>query len=297
LFDRAGTGSRLALFMLLAVLVAVGLQGRAPAPVWDSQSQAHDAEVVGALGAIGLVLLLALAVRSRRAPADQLLATRLRVALWYVLGAGEVALAVMFVLLVANIRLVPARPGRVTGARPTAPLGHLLRPPGASPAGSHLPLSGILYGLAAALVLAAILAVALRVMRHAPRPSGPELRPPAQEYSGEMQEALLWGQRALLEMDDARAAIIACYLAMEESLARAGTARASAETPDELLGRAARTLLISGGAAAQLTSLFYEARFSSHPLGDAQKGLAQQALAELVAALDHPRAVAAGAAP
>jgi hypothetical protein len=112
-----------------------------------------------------------------------------------------------------------------------------------------------------------------------------------------MQEALLWGQRALLEMDDARAAIIACYLAMEESLARAGTARASAETPDELLGRAARTLLISRGAAAQLTSLFYEARFSSHPLDDAQKGGAQKALAELVAALDHPRAVAAGAAP
>ena len=41
------------------------------------------------------------------------------------------------------------------------------------------------------------------------------------------------------ELDDARAAIIRRYLAMELTLAEAGAARAVAETPDELLARAA----------------------------------------------------------
>ena len=70
----------------------------------------------------------------------------------------------------------------------------------------------------------------------------------AEDYSSTLEEALLGGRRALLELDDARAAIIACYVAMEESLARAGTARL-AETPDELLAKASSTLLISAGAA------------------------------------------------
>ena len=38
-------------------------------------------------------------------------------------------------------------------------------------------------------------------------------------------------------------------------------------------------------AAARLTALFYEARFSSHPLGPAQRDAAEQALDELAAAL------------
>jgi hypothetical protein len=112
-----------------------------------------------------------------------------------------------------------------------------------------------------------------------------------------LQEALVWGQRALLDLDDARAAIIACYVAMEESLARAGTARASAETPDELLARAAQAFLVSAGAASRLTSLFYEARFSSHPLGTAHRESAETALAGLVAELDQARPIPAGAAP
>jgi hypothetical protein len=296
LFDRTGTGARLALFILLTLLVAVGLHGRAPQPPWDSRSNVQDAQVVGALGAVGAVLLVALAVRSHRAPPDQLLAARLRTALRYVLGAGMSALAVAFVLLVVDIRLPPARPGRGSGAPPREHVGHLSSPT-TSVARSHFPLSEIVYGLAAALLVAAIAAVALRALRPRPRQPAPEPEPPAQEYGGALQEALLWGKRALLELDDARAAIIACYVAMEQSLARAGTAKSSAETPDELLARAARTILISAPAAARLTSLFYEARFSSHPLDRAQKDAAERALAELVSELDGPRAVAAGAAP
>ena len=40
-----------------------------------------------------------------------------------------------------------------------------------------------------------------------------------------------------------------------------------------------------GTAAARLTALFYEARFSSHPLDRSQRDAAEQALDELAAAL------------
>jgi hypothetical protein len=72
---------------------------------------------------------------------------------------------------------------------------------------------------------------------------------------------------------------------MEQSLAGAGTARAVADTPDELLARAAGLGLVRTGAAARLTALFYEARFSSHPMLLAQRDEAQQALAELADSL------------
>ncbi len=103
------------------------------------------------------------------------------------------------------------------------------------------------YGLVAALLLAAIVVLAVKAFRSRRLEALPELQPPAEEYGDTLQEAILGGQRALLELDDARTAIIACYVAMEQSLAQAGAARSVAETPDELLAKAARELLISPG--------------------------------------------------
>jgi hypothetical protein len=90
------------------------------------------------------------------------------------------------------------------------------------------------------------------------------------------------------DLDDARAAIIACYLAMEASIAEAGAARGTAETPDELLARVAH--LVSAAPAASLTALFYEARFSTHPLAAKHRDAAERALAELAASLPEPAA-------
>jgi hypothetical protein len=47
--------------------------------------------------------------------------------------------------------------------------------------------------------------------------------------------------------------------------------------------------VIRGTAAARLTALFYEARFSSHPLGPAERDAAEGALDELAAALAQLR--------
>jgi hypothetical protein len=293
----AVVAARLALLVLLTLLVAVGLHGRIASPAWGSRSKAHDAEVVAALLAVGVVLLVVLAVRSRRAPPGALLAARLRAALWYLLGAGVPVLVVTLVLLLVNLRLGPLRATGAPARFPVVRRGPATLVPKASATSSHFPLAAILYGLAAAVLVVAIVVVSLWVVRNSRRQPQVEPDVPAQEYGEALQEALVWGQRALLDLDDARAAIIACYVAMEESLARAGTARASAETPDELLARAARALLISAGAASRLTGLFYEARFSSHPLSAAHREAAETALAGLLAELDRARPMIAGTVP
>jgi hypothetical protein len=82
-------------------------------------------------------------------------------------------------------------------------------------------------------------------------------------------------------------------VAMETSLAEHGAARAVADTPDELLRRATASGIVRGTAAARLTTLFYEARFSSHPLVSGQRDAAGQALGELAALLAEAEATAA----
>jgi hypothetical protein len=104
-----------------------------------------------------------------------------------------------------------------------------------------------------------------------------------------LRDAVESGRAAFTEFDDTRAAIIACYVAMEGSLAERGTARAVADTPDELLSRATQTGLVHGPAARTLTGLFYEARFSSRPLAAGQRETARQALDELAAELAERR--------
>jgi Domain of unknown function (DUF4129) len=82
-------------------------------------------------------------------------------------------------------------------------------------------------------------------------------------------------------------------------LAERGAARGAANTPDELLARAVAAGVVRGGAAGRLTALFYEARFSTHPLGAGQRDAASAALDELageLAAKPEPAGQAAAAA-
>ncbi len=110
------------------------------------------------------------------------------------------------------------------------------------------------------------------------------------ESAASLIEAVDSARRALRSLDDAQAAIIACYLAMENSLAGAGTARAQAETPAELLTRAQDSGLLRGPAAATLTQLFYVARFSARPLAPAARAEALRALDMISAELSGPPA-------
>jgi len=118
---------------------------------------------------------------------------------------------------------------------------------------------------------------------------------PADEDGASLRQAVESGLRALHSTQDTRAAIIACYLSMEESLGAAGAARTGAETATELLNRAVRAGLLHGSAANQLTLLFYEARYSSHELPAGAREDAERAL-EAISADLRPDATAGGQA-
>ena len=277
---------RLLPLALLIVLGLAGLRGAAGTPRWDGPLH-RDGEAVGlALEAVFAVLAV-LTLRRLRSAHQELVARKLRGVLLTALGVGAAAVGVVM-LLGANLHFFTRRPTLPPqphpSSRSTPPPGH---PHGAPGSSFHIPVAVLLYTLLVLVLLAGI-AVSIWWARRLRPALGPREDALIVEDSEELREAVESGRSALRTVDDARAAIIACYLAMEQSLAERGTARGLADTPDELLSRARARGVVRGTAAARLTALFYEARFSSHPLGPGQRDAAEQALDELAAALAPP---------
>jgi hypothetical protein len=278
---------------LLIILGLAGLRGAVTTPRWNGPLR-HDGPVVGlALEAV-LGVLLVITLRRRSAalnaaavrggePPDSV-AAKLRTVLTAVLAVGMVAVAVAIVigLHLHAFSAVPVRPPVPVKIKVSskARVG-----PGLAHSSSiHIPLTAVLYALLIAVLVAGVL-LSVWWSRRFGLPGRSREDGFVVEDSEDLREAVESGRSALRSIDDARAAIIACYVAMENSLAERGTARAVADTPDELLARATRSGVVRGTAAARLTALFYEARFSSHPLGRAQRDAAERALDELAAAL------------
>jgi hypothetical protein len=284
---------------LLIILAMAGLRGTVAAPRWDGPLRG-DGVAIGLILEVVLGVLLVTTLRRERAARTasglsgsgdgrqddgrQDVPGSLRFVLIRLLGAGMAAVAV--VLLVSLHLHLDTKPQPVHA--PPQPLHPSRLPqkfPHAGGSGLRIPLGPILYGL---LITALVAAVVISIWWSARlrRPAGrPELTDDLTADSENLRDAVVSGRAALAELDDARAAIIACYLAMERSLAERGTARGVADTPDELLARALATGIARGTAARRLTALFYEARFSSHPLGPGQREAARRALDELAAEL------------
>jgi hypothetical protein len=281
-------GLTLLLVGLLLAGVLVGLRGGFIPPALRGPLR-HDGIGIGtALEAVLAILLAALLVRQRRQPATDFATRRLRTVLRAVLLAGLVTIPIALLAYRPLRGRLPSRPA--TGPRlPAAPS---LRPTRlARSAPIHLPLAALLYTLLGIVLLAVIVACVLLLRR---RPADQDTLPPdeatlADGERTELRAAVQSGQRALAGLDDAQAAIIACYLAMERSLAAAGADRTDADTPAEFLGRAAAAGLVRTAAAGQLTGLFYEARFSRHQLTSTERTAAERALHQLDADLAEPK--------
>ena len=297
--ERPAQGLLLARLLPLALLIILGLAGLRGAvtkPSWDGPLH-RDGLVIGV--ALEVVLLVLLVITTRRRSAGRnagivavmtqgapvnAVAVKLRGVLIFVLSAGMATVAVITIiglhlrLFTEKPRLRP-NPGRTRPAPTITPSRGL-----ASNSTFHLPLTAVAYALLIALLLAGI-AISVWYARRLRPPIKPRADDFIAEDSENLRDAVESGRSALRTLDDARAAIIACYVAMESSLAERGAARAVADTPDELLARATETGITRGTAAARLTALFYEARFSSHPLDRSQRDAAARALDELAATL------------
>lgn len=173
--------------------------------------------------------------------------------------------------------------------RPTPPQDLLPTPPPAHSAehagrGMHLGLERVLLVLAIALVVVVVVMAALRLWRHLGRPLTPDTAATYAVLDDEqdrLAQAVDSGRRALTGATDARAAVIACYAAMEESLAESGVTRRASDSPQDLLERAVADGLPAETAAAALTALFREARYSTHPMDARHRDRAAAALAEI----------------
>jgi hypothetical protein len=277
---------RLALAAVLVAVVLAGVRAALPRVTWNAGPWHQHGVLLGiGLEVVFVVLLVALEVRRRRWPEPEMPTAGLRRVLRGALATAAVGIAVL-ILIDGVGQLTPGRPRALPPRRQAAPppriRPHVVPPHGGGSAGVP-----ILYAVLA-LVLAAAIVIGVVLLRHRARATtwadGGEIA--EDEPAGPLRQAVRSGQAALSEIDDARLAIIACYAAMERSLARAGAVRAAAETPDELLDRAAAAGIVGGTEAAALTALFYEARFSSHPLPPAKRQEAQRALDVLAVALD-----------
>jgi uncharacterized membrane protein YedE/YeeE len=285
--------------VLLIILGMAGLRGAVTGLSWNGPL-VQDRVVIGVALEIILGILLvitlkrrAVASRARRAVPprgpDNVVAAKLRWALILVLGPGMIAVLVA-IDNTLHLRVhIPAQPCP-SGCSP--PPHHHRKPTKVGPeAAFHFPLTATLYGFIVVLVAAVLFGIWWsRRFRIAAgdRDDGliaEDSEDLIAEDSEDLREAVESGRSVLRTVEDVRAAIIACYVAMEDSLAERGAARAAADTPDELLARATRSGIVRGPAAERLTALFYEARFSSHPLDGGERAAAEQALDELAAAL------------
>jgi Domain of unknown function (DUF4129) len=274
---------RLLPLVLLIILGLAGLRGAVATPRWDGPLH-RDGLAVGIALEVVFAILFAVTLGRTQSDRQEAVPSKLRVMLLAALGAGAVIVAAVTIAGL-HLHLFTPRPRKVRAPEPPKAIPSVSPPAGskASPA-FHLPLAALLYTLLVVLLLAAV-AVSIWWARRL-RPSlGPREDAFIAEDSEDLREAVESGRSALRTVDDARAAIIACYLAMERSLAERGTARGIADTPDELLTRARDRGVVRGSAAARLTALFYEARFSSHPLDQRQRDAAERALDELAASL------------
>jgi preprotein translocase subunit SecG len=136
------------------------------------------------------------------------------------------------------------------------------------------------------LTVAALAVAAVLTRRGRPRSTGLPGTAADAENENQLRAAVSAGAGALHDAASPRAAIIACYAAMEASLTRAGAAPADADTPDEVLARAAAGGLIRSGAAAELTGLFRRARYGGREMTEADRAAAIGSLAHLSSDLD-----------
>ncbi|MDY0816517.1 DUF4129 domain-containing protein [Kitasatospora purpeofusca] len=246
--------------------------------------------------AIGFVLLLALGwliavgrfalrfraeVRHLDGPTPW--AERLREAAAVLLPGAAVAVPVLMFLFHNRADTGPGGPHRARPlpdfALPPVPTVSPPEPREPVPDSSLSGVIQVLFGallavLVIAVVVGVVLLLRLRIVRR--RPPAPLPAAPARTEDA-LAAAVVTGRRALTGAD-ARAAVIACYAAMETSLAASGLSLRAPDSPTELLERAMADDRVDPVHARALTALFREARYSTHPMDETHVRRARTAL-------------------
>jgi len=282
---RTGGAGRVAAVAVLLVATVAGLRAHG---TFSRAAHTAAAGVTGSLLAIlvatgegiavvAFIIVLAMARPERKKNPDTEEPPRPYFPWWAKTLAVLVAIAVLitpFVVLFSkkSKRQVALQPSTQRGVTPT----------GAGRLAGHAPGGGwpVIAGMVIAIAVVVALTVWSRRRRSAggPRDWSPRL--------ARLLDSLAAGHDALSTHADPREAIIACYAAMERGFAAAGSAPAAADTPAEVLARAADAGIIRSSSPEVLTGLFRRARYSADPMTSADSGMAASALAQMRADLE-----------
>lgn len=300
---RAGTSTRLPIVLGLLLVAAYGAVARLAAPRQAPRRTGIDLVVSSvalavALGAaaLGAVMLVTVFRRVGRKKSD-LPEKQYELPPFSRWSRPLALLTVLAIVAAPIVLLVVLRHHVPTTSPPATATRSGTTPVTAPPAthhrsgGSSSGLSALdLAGLGAVVVLAALGAVAWRRHETSVGPSALAAEEPTEESEpARLARSVTAGRSALQAGADHRAAIVACYAAMERELADAGTPRRPAETPVELLRRVNASGMVTSSAVRDLTELFHEARYSVHAVDARHRDRAEEALRQLDADLRSRR--------
>lgn len=157
------------------------------------------------------------------------------------------------------------------------------------------PVLAVLLGVVVLALLVGGGVLVARSMRWGPRRAVPPAEPDELAQAREaMAVTVVHSIDAMLADPDPRTAVIGAYARLLEGLAACGLARYEHEAPMEHLRRVLSDLRVRPEPLRALTELFERARFSPHPLTDADRNVALAALRK--AATDLAAVAPTGAA-
>lgn len=228
-----------------------------------------------------------------------------------------VVLALVGAALAAN----SSGPRVGTGPRGTIPAGSwrpeqdpaklYSQPPPPAHQGDHRPHSWMLPGwtflligvlLAGGAAVAILLLLMLRmreavIFRRRPQLAEESTAPASGSPSqADVRQALRDSLAELIGGDDPRAAVIACWLRLEDLAESTGLPRQPSDAPGDLVARMLDGRLTGPAVAAlgELTQLYRSARYSPHPVPESARTAARSALDRLHAELSVRDALPAG---
>ena len=307
MFDRS-TGRVVAVIVLL-IVIAASLRGYLPgvdraARRGPPDSPASLVYVIAMLSVsvviVGVAIIVRLRDPRRAAPSASGLSERFSDGrgrpTWRVLVIGAAVLVAWLLAVWLLSHFVTLNIGGQPPAAPPstapAPGTNASRPPQPPDVGADRDVLHYLIAATAALivliVVGAVFAARRRRVEEPPTVGAEMPRPPTAPSTSE--SLVRAAEVGLAEIGDRsrepRAAIIACYAAMERELSRVpGAVPQDFDTPTEVLARAVENHALHVDNAAELVNLFEEARFSPHVMSEAHResalGVLQLVLADL----------------
>lgn len=267
--------------------------GSGPRPRAGDPDEAVAWIMLAAAPALALLVFAALRYRrTRPAPQARLRTSppNWRAALFALVALMSIAVLLGLLGRIGQPTIRKPRRGQGTGSPGDEPSPGRPAVPPQAPEGDGLNIelwSAVVAGMLLLLLLASVLnrrgPAAAPPAPESPHPATP---PPESPLATAAEQAL-----AAVDQPggDPRAAIIRCYTAMERALSDAPAAAPQpADTPSDVVRRAAESGRLQADDGTRLVDLFAEARYSGHPMSEDDRDAAASSLRAILAELRRP---------